>query len=55
MAAQRRGRLTAAEVSSVVSMIQALPVEGDNRTSERALRETVALAQGYGLTTYDAA
>lgn len=50
----KRGRLTAQDVSQLVTELPALPVEIDATSTERALEETLSLAKTYDLTTYDA-
>jgi predicted nucleic acid-binding protein len=52
--AERRGRITSADVALRLELIGQLPIEVDRETVPRALRETLALARGEGLTTYDA-
>lgn len=52
---ERRGRLSAAELVARLDLIAELPIMVDDATTERALRETVALARAEQLTTYDAA
>jgi predicted nucleic acid-binding protein len=52
--AQRRSRISAADVSKAVVLVQNLPLELDPLT-ERATRETIALARLHGPTAYDAA
>lgn len=51
---ERRGRLSAAEVSARLELIAELPIFPDDQTTDRALRETLALARAQRLTTYDA-
>ena len=52
--AVKRGRLTAKDVSRLVTELRALPLEIDAASTERAMAETLALAKKYDLTTYDA-
>ncbi|GJL69828.1 MAG: twitching motility protein PilT [Nitrospirales bacterium] len=52
--AVKRGRLTARDVSLLITELCALPVEIDATSTERALEETVSLARKYEITTYDA-
>lgn len=54
LVAVRRGRLTAKDVRQLVTELHALPLEIDSTSTERALEETMTLAQKYALTTYDA-
>ena len=53
--AERRKRLTAADTTTRLELIAALPILTDAETPERALREVLTLARAEGLTTYDAA
>ncbi len=53
--AERRKRLAAAATTTRLELIADLPILTDDETSERALREVLALARAEGLTTYDAA
>ncbi|MGP0594463.1 type II toxin-antitoxin system VapC family toxin [Nitrospira sp. T9] len=50
----KRGRLTARDVSQLITELRALPVEIDTTSTEQALEETMSLARKYELTTYDA-
>jgi len=52
--AVKRGRLTAKDVSQLVTELRALPLEIDAASTERALEDTLALARKHDLTTYDA-
>ncbi len=52
--AVKQGRLTAKDVSRLVTELRALPLEIDAASTERAMEETLALAKKYDLTTYDA-
>lgn len=52
--AVKRGRLTVKDRIRLVRELRALPVEIDGTFTERSLEETLALAQKYDLTTYDA-
>ncbi|MBA3967763.1 MAG: type II toxin-antitoxin system VapC family toxin [Nitrospirales bacterium] len=54
LVAVKRGRLTAKDVRHLVTEIRALPLEIDSISTERVFDETLALAQKYHLTTYDA-
>ena len=53
--AERRGRITPAQVATSVAFIAGLPIDIDVETDGRALREVLALARAAGLTSYDAA
>lgn len=53
--AERRGRVTSADLSARLELIATLPITTDDETSSRALREVLALARTETLTTYDAA
>jgi predicted nucleic acid-binding protein len=52
--AERRGRITPAEVAMRLDLIAELPITTDKETTARAWREILALARAEGLTTYDA-
>jgi predicted nucleic acid-binding protein len=54
LVAVKRGRLTAKDVSRLVTELRALPLEVDFNSTERALEDTLNLARKYDLTTYDA-
>ncbi len=54
LVAVKRGRLTARDVSRLVTELRALPMQIDAASTERALEETLAFARKYDLTTYDA-
>ncbi len=53
--AERRGRLTGAQRSTIVRHLSSLPIAIDAETAERAWTRTLDLADRYGLTAYDAA
>lgn len=53
--AERRGRLSAADTTTALALINDLPIVVDDETSLRALRETRTLARAEQLTSYDAA
>ena len=53
--AEKRGRITTAEVAMRLDLIGELPIMTDHETTARAWREILALARAQGLTTYDAA
>ena len=51
---ERRGRSTPAKMAAFVEQLARLPVEVDDESAERALRETLAIARREALTAYDA-
>lgn len=53
--AERRGRITSADVATRLELIGDLPIVTDDETPQRALHEVLALARAENLTTYDAA
>lgn len=53
--AERRGRISSADVSTRLELIGDLPIVTDDETPQRALHEVLALARAETLTTYDAA
>jgi predicted nucleic acid-binding protein len=53
--AEKRGRITVADVAMRLALIAELPITTDNETTARAWREILPLARAEGLTTYDAA
>lgn len=53
--AERRGRVSSADVTTRLELLGDLPIITDDETSLRALRETLTLARAETLTTYDAA
>lgn len=53
--AERRGRVTPAQVAASVDFVDRLPIEVDAETDRRSFREVLALARSTKLTTYDAA
>jgi predicted nucleic acid-binding protein len=53
--AERRGRMTAMDLSARVALLETLPIVVDDGTASRALHETLALARAEKLTAYDAA
>lgn len=52
--ALRKGHISQAEASQFLALIGELDIEPDGRTHERALGETLNLANQYGLSSYDA-
>lgn len=53
--AERRGRITAAQVTTCLERLSHLPITTDAETPARAFREILTLARAQTLTTYDAA
>ena len=53
--AERRKRITAAQIASRIELLNSLPITTDNETSGRAFREIISIARENILTTYDAA
>jgi predicted nucleic acid-binding protein len=53
--AERRGRISRADVARRLMLISDLPIATDHETTPRAWRETLSLARAENLTTYDAA
>ena len=53
--AERRGRITAADIAVRLQLLAVLPIETGSETHRRAARETLALARAERLTSYDAA
>ncbi|WP_438752565.1 type II toxin-antitoxin system VapC family toxin [Pararhizobium sp. O133] len=53
--AERRGRISAAEISQRLELITRMPIETDPQTAGRAWSETLSLARTHKLTSYDAA
>jgi len=52
--AERRGRLSTADVSRVVSLLLGLPITVEDTTASRALGRVLELAREQGLSAYDA-
>jgi predicted nucleic acid-binding protein len=52
--AMRRGRISSAERELALSQLRNLPIEVDPQTHRRAWGATLELADGHGLTPYDA-
>jgi hypothetical protein len=50
----RKGHASQAEASQFLALIRELDIEPDGQTYERALGETLNLANQYGLSSYDA-
>ncbi|MBT3534462.1 MAG: type II toxin-antitoxin system VapC family toxin [Rhodospirillaceae bacterium] len=53
--AEKRGRITAAQISTRLELLSSLPIDTDTETGPRAFREILTLARAQTLTTYDAA
>ena len=53
--AERRGRITAADLAARLDLLRRLPIVIDDETTSRALRDVLSLAREHRLTTYDAA
>jgi predicted nucleic acid-binding protein len=53
--AERRGRISSAEISNRLELLALLPINTDHDMQGRALREVLMLARAERLTTYDAA
>ena len=53
--AERRKRLSPAQTSAHLELLDRLPVATDDETDSRAFREILSVARTEGLTTYDAA
>lgn len=54
-AAERRKKLTAADVAEAVALYAPLSIHVDDETSRRAMSEVLILARGERLSSYDAA
>ena len=55
LVAERRGRLTAADVAQVYGTLADLPIEWSDLTLDQALGPVLDLARAHGLSAYDAA
>lgn len=55
LAAERRGRITAADARRFIQLVRSLPIIVDPVARVRAFEATTALARKHGLTSYDAA
>jgi predicted nucleic acid-binding protein len=53
--AERRGRISRADIATRLSLIADLPISVDGKTTPRAWREILLLARAENLTAYDAA
>ncbi|MBW2067049.1 MAG: type II toxin-antitoxin system VapC family toxin [Deltaproteobacteria bacterium] len=54
LVAERRGRLSAAEVVRFLTLLRQLAIEVEVETTERMFSEVLVLAREQGLSTYDA-
>jgi len=54
LTAERRKRLTEAEVSHILTLMQSLPISIEQEPPERVWAEILQLARAHSLTTYDA-
>ena len=52
---ERRGRLSAADVSRFLELLKALSLTVDSQTPQRAFTGALPLARAHGLSVYDAA
>lgn len=55
MQAEKRNRLSAADVVARLELMAVLPITTDQETGRRAWRETLSIARAEKLTSYDAA
>lgn len=55
LVAERRQRLTPAQTTRAVTLLQALPITIDSLTAQQAFLTTLALGRNYGISAYDAA
>ncbi|MEK7280435.1 MAG: type II toxin-antitoxin system VapC family toxin [Nitrospirota bacterium] len=55
LVAERRGRLTEADTSRFVSLLESLPIHIDLESPNRLIVNLLALGRKYGLSSYDAA
>jgi predicted nucleic acid-binding protein len=53
--AERRGRITSAQLQEHLALLRGLPLETDDEAPARTLPAVLALAGGHRLTAYDAA
>lgn len=53
--AERRKRVSQADITEALGLVAALPVVIDGETAQKATSDTPALARQHGLTIYDAA
>lgn len=52
--AQRLGKITQAQSSAFIALLESLPIAVDSQTSQRALHDTLDLAHRFELSAYDA-
>ena len=52
--AEKRGRISATQISGRLELLNKLPITTDTETAPRAFREVMTLARSQKLTTYDA-
>lgn len=55
LVAERRQRLTPAQTTRAITLLQALPITIDVQTTQQAFLATLALGRNYGISAYDAA
>lgn len=55
LVAERRQRLTPAQTTRAITLLQALPITIDVQTAQQAFLTTLALGRNYGISAYDAA
>ncbi|AFZ31107.1 PilT domain-containing protein [Gloeocapsa sp. PCC 7428] len=55
LVAERRGRITQAQTTRVITLLQALPIVIDLQTAQRAMGDTLALGRSLIISAYDAA
>jgi len=55
LVAERRGRITQAQTTRVITLLQALPIVIDLQTAQRAMGDTLALGRSLNISAYDAA
>lgn len=53
--AERRKRVSSAQIATFIDLLAGLPVEFDGESRQRALSDTLTLARAERLTAYDAA
>ncbi len=53
--AERRGRISSAQIAVRLGLLSRLPIETDMETHSRAFQDILSLARTHDLTTYDAA
>ena len=55
LGAKNNRQLSVADIERFISQLEVLPIQTDAQTSQQALGSTLALAQAYQLSSYDAA